>query len=246
MEGRSAEFIAKYPSLGKYEREEDIVEWKDGREAAVLKYIIKRPESADLKNNPAKILEAMDHFSAQEDFLISIGSDKARLINELLKEEDPKIIVELGGYLGYSAILFGDYLKKTKSNGHVWSLEFEPEFAEIMKGLIAFAGLSDFVTVVIGAADESIRKLKADGKVNHIDWLFLDHVEDLYEQDLKNTMNLGLLQKGAVIVADNVLRPGAPAYREYVRSEPKFQSHAVEGLIMPGEFTDELEISKVL
>jgi catechol O-methyltransferase len=40
---------------------------------------------------------------------------------------------------------------------------------------------------------------------------------------------LGLLKKGDVIVADNVVRPGAPEYRELVR----------------GHLEDELEISYV-
>jgi catechol O-methyltransferase len=56
---------------------------------------------------------------------------------------------------------------------------------------------------------------------------------------------LGLLNKGAVIVADNVVRPGAPDYRELVRSHPGLKSEGVSGLIQPGDLEDELEISHV-
>lgn len=183
----------------------------------------------------------MDTFATEQDFLISIGSDKARILQDELAKATPYVIVELGGYLGYSAILFGDYIRKRRDAHdskamHVWSLEFEPDFAAIMRELISIAGLSDTITVVTGAADESLRKLKSAGEIDRIDFLFLDHVEDLYEQDLKVCEDLGMLGRGAAIVADNVVRPGAPAYREYVRSHPGLRSSGVRGLIMPGEF----------
>jgi catechol O-methyltransferase len=66
---------------------------------------------------------------------------------------------------------------------------------------------------------------------------FLDHVEALYEQDLQVAMDeLKLLGKGSTILADNVLRPGAPKYRDYVRGHTSLESRGIKGLIMPGEF----------
>jgi catechol O-methyltransferase len=53
------------------------------------------------------------------------------------------------------------------------------------------------------------------------------------------------LKKGTVIVADNVVRPGAPEYRELVRGHPGLKSEGVRGLIQPGDLEDELEISYV-
>jgi catechol O-methyltransferase len=56
---------------------------------------------------------------------------------------------------------------------------------------------------------------------------------------------LGLFNKGTVVVADNVVRPGAPEYRELVRGHPGLKSEGVRGLIRPGDLEDELEISYV-
>lgn len=67
----------------------------------------------------------------------------------------------------------------------VWSLEMSPEFAAIAEKLIDIAGLSDLVTVVVGPAEESLRKLKKDGKLTAVDMLFLDHAEELYVSDFK-------------------------------------------------------------
>jgi len=149
-----------------------------------------------------------------------------------------------------------------KKNLQVWSLEMSPDFAAIARKLIEIAGLSDLVTVVVGSAEESLRKLKEEGNVTGVDMLFLDHAEELYVSDFSVCEELGLLKKGAVIVADNVVRPGAPEYRGLVRSHPRIESEGVRGLIQPGDLEvcsgdlmnemnqltivkDELEISHV-
>lgn len=185
----------------------------------------------------------MDEFACQQDFLINIGSDKARVVSDVVARERPKIIVELGGYLGYSAILFAQQtlLQSSKNDQppKVWSLEFEPAFAAIAEELVSIAGLSEYITVVTGTAASSLRAMHADGQLSTIDLLFIDHGEggiELYEQDLKICEELGLLAAGSCVLADNVVRPGAPDYRRYVRNHPRFESEGLSCLIIPGEF----------
>lgn len=146
--------------------------------------------------------------------------------------------MELGGYLGYSAILFADAMRRSNPSQQlrVFSLELSAEFSSIARELIQLAGLSDIITVVTGPAEESLRKLHAQGTLTSLDFLFLDHGEELYPADFKVCEDLGLLHKGAVIAADNVVRPGAPEYRKLVRSHSKLQSTGVMGLIQPGDF----------
>ena len=55
-------------------------------------------------------------------------------------------------------------------------------------------------------------------------------------QELKVSEELGILKKGGLVVADNVLRPGAPEYRKHVRDNPNYETKAIPGLIIPGEF----------
>jgi catechol O-methyltransferase len=203
-----------------------------------------------MKDNPQAVLDAMDEFAARKDFLISIGPHKAKVIEDIVLKEKPKLIVELGGYLGYSAIFFADLIRKYASASdyyHVWSLEFDPGFAALATQAIDLAGLGDYVTIVTGAADESLRQLKSNNKLTSIDLLFLDHIETLYEQDLKVAMDeLHLLKSGAMVLADNVVRPGAPEYRKYVRAHPGLKSEAVLGLIVPGEFEVYLILTPIL
>ena len=103
------------------------------------------------------------------------------------------MVVELGGYLGYSAILFADAMRSNASSEtklQVWSLEMSPEFAVIAEKLIKIAGLSDLVTAVVGPAEESLRKLKEEGEITSVDMLFLDHAEELCVSDFKVCISL--------------------------------------------------------
>ncbi|KAL7785555.1 S-adenosyl-L-methionine-dependent methyltransferase [Trichoderma ceciliae] len=242
-----AALLQKYPSLRK--PIETGVESHDGREEKLLCFILSHPGLEDMRGSPSKLLSAIDEFSTKHDFLISIGGHKANVLSDLVTKEKPRTLVELGGYLGYSAILFADSMRRNGIPGQrlcVWSLEMSAEFSSIARELVQLAGLSDIVTVVTGPAGESLRKLHKEGALTNIDFLFLDHVEDLYVPDFKVCEELGLLQKGAVIAADNVVKPGAPEYRNLVRNHPRLQSTGVRGLIQPGDLEDEIEISHVI
>lgn len=132
---------------------------------------------------------------------------------------------------------------KDQSALRLYSLELSPVFADIAGQLIALAGLSDIVKVIVGSADSSLKKLVNDGELKDVDLLFLDHdpPEELYLKDFKVVEQLGLLKKrGALVVADNVVRPGAPEYREFMRAKQGWESKGVSALIWPGE----LEVSQ--
>ncbi|KAG0645498.1 Catechol O-methyltransferase A [Hyphodiscus hymeniophilus] len=237
---------SKWPSMAKAIESE--IESHDGREQKLLTSITNSPSYPSFKNNPTALLAAVDDFSLNEDFLISVGPHKAEVISKIVKEHKPRVAVELGGYLGYSAILFAQAMKEANGDTGLrfYSLELMPEFAAIASELIALAGLSDIVKVIVGSADASLKKLVDDGELKDIDLLFLDHdpPEELYTKDFKVVEGLGLLKKnGALVVADNVIRPGAPEYREFMRGKEGWESKGVKGLIWPGEIEDELEVS---
>jgi len=155
-----------------------------------------------------------------------------------MEKVKPKTVVELGGYLGYSAILFADTMRRSHPSAQdlrVWSLEKNAGFASIAEKLIGIAGLSGIATVVVGSAEESLKKLKNEGKLVKADMVFLDHAEELYVADFKVCEELRILREGSVVVADNVVRPGAPEYRALVRGHPALKSEGVRGLIQPGD-----------
>lgn len=148
---------------------------------------------------------------------MNIGEDKGRIVCGLIREKRPATMVELGGYVGYSAIMFGDVLREV--GGHkYYTLERDEEFASVITRLAEFAGLGDVVEVTNIPSDEGIKMLYDSGKVRHIDMMLLDHYKPAYVSDLKYCESLGMVGKGTVLVADNVITPGNPPYLKYVRS----------------------------
>ena len=125
--------------------------------------------------------------------------------------------MELGGYVGYSCILFADAVRKAGGKRY-YSLERDPVFGAVISSLADLAGLGDVVKVIIGSSDASIKRLHDTGLLKHIDMMFLDHYKPAYKTDLKLAEELRLVTPGTVLAADNVIEPGNPPYLEYVRS----------------------------
>lgn len=155
-----------------------------------------------MRGNPQKVLEAIDEYGKTKKYLMNVGEFKAKIVEKLIKEVKPQVMVELGGYCGYSAIAFGAALREAGGKRY-YSLEYNPEFGAVISSLVDLAGLSDVVKVEIGASSSSLRRLHQDGTLAKIDLLFLDHVKPLYTPDLKLCEELGLVGPGSVLAADN-------------------------------------------
>lgn len=132
-----------------------------------------------------------------------------------------KVFLEFGAYVGYSAIALGAALRDLNPGQKVsyFSFESNPLMAAITSSFVELAGLKDVVHVHVGPASESLVRLVAEGKLEKgsIDFMMLDHWEDVYISDLQLCEEHGLLRKGSVVLADNVLFPGAPEYLAYVK-----------------------------
>lgn len=188
----------------------------DGREIELLHFVYRHPEIDEIRGSPTKVLKAIDEYGRTKRYLMNVGEDKGKIVTDLIEEVKPQVMVELGGYIGYSALLFGDAVRKAGGKRY-FSLERNPEFAAVIMSLVDLAGLSDVVKVVVGSSADSLKRLHAEG-LDHIDLMFLDHWKPLYVSDLKLCEHLQLVSPGSVLAADNVIKPGNPPYLEYVRS----------------------------
>ncbi|KAI0517242.1 S-adenosyl-L-methionine-dependent methyltransferase [Xylaria bambusicola] len=199
-----------------YQPQEDVY-FDDGREHELLQFVLNHPKVEQLKRNPQKVLDVIDEFGRTKKYLMNIGEYKSKTVVELIKDRKPQVMVELGGYVGYSAIAFAAALRECGGSVY-YSLEKSPEFGKVIMNLADLAGLGEVIRVVVGPSSDSLRRLHADGSLTQIDLLFLDHYKPLYTQDLKICEELGLVKVGTVLAADNVIKPGNPPYLEYVRS----------------------------
>jgi predicted O-methyltransferase YrrM len=123
----------------------------------------------------------------------------------------------------------------------VISVEKDEQLATISRKNIKNSGLSKLIQVINGDAKKVIPSLEV--KFNMI---FLDAAKREYLKYLQLVEQYGLLEKRAVIVADNVIlfEDEMKDYLDYVRDSGKYLSHTTEtSLEFTNNVTDALEVS---
>ena len=162
---------------------------------------------------------------------MNIGSVKGTFVTNLIAERKPSVMIELGGYVGYSAILFGDAIRANGGKRFL-SIEKNPEVAAVANQLVDLAGLRDTVRIFVGASDEVLRELVCDRKeIAQVEMIFIDHWQKLYRPDIWLLEELDILvPETSVLLADNVIMPGAPEYLEWVRATTAHKRELVQKL----------------
>ncbi|EEY62735.1 uncharacterized protein PITG_14529 [Phytophthora infestans T30-4] len=97
------------------------------------------------KGNPQSVVAAIDTFGYEHHWMMNVGDVKGEILDEELEKVKPKILVELGGHLGYSALRFASKMR---------------ELSGPSAHMIEFAGLSDMVTIIVGTYGDNYNKLK--------------------------------------------------------------------------------------
>jgi len=164
-------------SKGYQKKEQDSPYYNDGREVGLLHFVYSHPKLESFRNSPQNVLAAIDEYGRTKKYLMNVGDDKGKVVTEIIAEVKPAVMVEVGAYVGYSAILFADASRRAGGKGY-YCLEHNPEFAAVVASLVDLAGLSDYVKVIVGSAEDSFTRLKKEGVLTHIDLLFLDHLKE--------------------------------------------------------------------
>lgn len=213
---------------------------------------MRRQSKQNEDNTVLKVLSEIEE-TARMNRLPSIGPIKGKIVESVLKEHKPKKVLEIGTLHGYSAILIANTISScsygnrnldtdTKySEPIVISVEKDEKLATIARKNIKNSRLSNLIQVITGDAIRVIPNLKT--KFNMI---FLDAAKNEYLRYLQLVEECGLLEKRAVIVADNVIlfENEMKNYLDYVRHSGKYLSRTTETSL---EFTknvaDALEVS---
>ena len=196
-----------------------VTEWQvgDGREDAAADYVLSHARPGDVDDAIAKI----DEFAYRYSTLINIGDEKGAILDAAINRCQPKQVLELGAYIGYSALRIA---RRLPDGGHVYSVEFNACNAGIAGRIVEHAGMSDLITFIVGSIGDAGATLKTMRNLHGftaecLDLVFLDHHGDLYTSDLQHLHAAGWLHPGSVVVADNVGFPGAPEYRTYMQEQ---------------------------
>jgi catechol O-methyltransferase len=150
-----------------------------------------------------------------------VGYEKGKFLESAFHRANPRRALELGTYLGYSALRMA---RNLLDGGHLYSVEWHPDNAQFARRIIDHAGMADRITILVGTLSDggsTMNRLAQEHGFasDSVDFVFLDHDKDAYVPDLRLLLNARWLRKGAIVVADNVLAPGAPEYRAYMKEE---------------------------
>lgn len=133
---------------------------------------------------------------------IDVSAAQGKFLNLLVRITGARRILEIGTLGGYSTIWMA---RAMPAGGQLVTLEYEPQHAEVARRNIERAGLSDRVTVRVGAAADTLRTLAA-GNPEPFDLVFIDADKPSNPIYLDWAIKLG--RPGTVIVLDNVVRDG--------------------------------------
>ncbi|XP_063820816.1 catechol O-methyltransferase-like [Pseudophryne corroboree] len=181
------------------------------KEQRILQYVL---ENA-VRGDPHSVVDHIDKYCNQKEWAMNVGDQKGLILDGIVKDTNPSVLLELGTYCGYSAVRIARLLKP---EARFFTVEFNPEYAAVAKQMIEFAGLKDKVQILEGSTQDIIPQLKKKYEVDALDFVFVDHWKDKYTPDTKLLEKCNLLRKGSVILADNIICPGVPDFLEYVRT----------------------------
>lgn len=186
----------------------------DGREEALARHVLATAKPGDV----ADAIRAIDDYAYNIAFLMNVGDEKGAILDEVIKRAQPKRILELGTYCGYSVLR----MAQAAPEAQIVSVEFSADNAAIARRIVAHAGVASRITVVVGTLGDGGKTadlLAAQHGITpgSVDVVFVDHAKEAYLPDLKLIEKRGWLHAGSVVVADNVKFPGAPEYRAYMK-----------------------------
>ena len=126
------------------------------------------------------------------------GHLQGRFLSFISKLQQPKLVVEIGTYTGYSALCLAEGLAE---NGKLISIDVNEETSTFAKSFISKTEYANKIDLVLADAKDYIPTIKES-----IDLVFID-------ADKKNYLNyyhlvIDKLNKGGLIIADNVFWSG--------------------------------------
>ena len=153
-----------------------------------------------------------------------------RLLELLARLRSPKLVLEIGSAVGYSALWF---MKGMPRDGILDAIEVNPKVAKALETTIRKAGLMGRIRIHQGNALEILPALKES-----YDMVFIDASKEQYPEYLEHAIHL--TRSGSVIMADDVLKDlsvngekssGQKGIAEYTRRI--FSDKRLSSLIVP-------------
>ena len=200
-----------------------------------LDYVLKNA----ISNDPKAVTQCIDDYVKQSGkFLMNVGPEKGNILRKEILRSKPARVLELGSFIGYSAILMASSID---NESKLVSVDIDSKSIEISKKMVSFAGLDNKIQFIEGSASEVIPTLKEG-----FDFVFIDHGKKSYLNDLLLLEEHSLLNQNAVVFADNVgiFETDLENYLKHVRNSKLYQtSNIASKLEYRDNIYDSVEIS---
>ena len=144
-----------------------------------------------------EIIETIEQ-EALDTFVPIIRKETQSFLKVLLMMKKPIRILEVGTAVGFSAILMSEYMPE---DGHITTIENYEKRIPIAQENFKRAGYEDKITLIQGDALEVMKELEGP-----YDFIFMDAAKGQYIHYLPEALRL--LEKGGVLMSDNVLQDG--------------------------------------
>ncbi|HMK99131.1 MAG TPA: O-methyltransferase [Acidimicrobiales bacterium] len=133
---------------------------------------------------------------------VQVTANQGKLLQLLARMIGARRILEVGTLGAYSTIWLARALPP---GGQVITMEIDGRHAEVARANLERAGVSDRVTLLEGAAADSLSRLDGED-IEPFDMVFID--ADKQNNPVYFDFALRLTRPGSVIVVDNVVRQG--------------------------------------
>lgn len=154
------------------------------------------------------------HIDAEPDFLHELdrythlhvmaprmlsGHLQGTLMKMLVRMANPRLVLEIGTFTGYSALSMAEGL--LREDAHIHTVEIDDELEPIIRKFIDKSNFADKITLHIGDVENVINEIDGD-----FDFVFIDGNKRDYPAYYEMCMNR--LTHGGYILADNILWDG--------------------------------------
>ncbi|CAF3165455.1 unnamed protein product [Rotaria sp. Silwood2] len=220
-----------------------------------MNYVLQKSRRGDIEN----VIDTIDKFGWTKQWLMNIGDRKGKILDDAIRTRKPKPILELGiiffvnfcinnslfiligTFLGYSSLRMAAQLP---NDALIISIEINPESAKIAHTIHKHAGVENRIKIIVDSTENVIPHLNKTFHINTFDLIFIDHDGAAYLPDFMLLEQYNLIKSGTMIVADNVIYPGAPKYLKYIRNNPNYTTRMYESTIEYREdIRDGVEVS---
>jgi len=215
-----------------------------GKNLEITEKLQKYIDNFSLKLNPVQ-QEIIDYNNTLgNEKRMQVATSQCHLLHLIIKTSNIKNVLEIGTFTGLSALSIALALP---DDGKLIALDKNEESNKVAIGFFRKANLNDKIQTIIKPALDSLDELKN----NKFDMVFIDADKMNYKEYYERSLNL--LDKGGLIIVDNVLWHGEVADEDnldkYTINIREFNSYVandkrVEQIIVP--LGDGMTVCRVL